>query len=124
MNLEEIKRYINSIGNEASWRNMSFDDTLSLCDSIVQLNDNDIQALIQSLSDFTFGLMIKKFWTEQDVSEEQNGYEVTYNIIIAIKRSLLLRLPIINDPQQKLNMQKQLIHASLIADTTLVEQAI
>lgn len=122
MSRDQIFEQLQLVGNEYRWRRMPFDD---LNDRFVTpfnvLSEDEAAQIIQGLDDATYDLWRKKLWDAQDIPEEDNGYARTLPICLALKRTLLFRLPVVETQRDRNPLQQQLAHISLITNPAFLE---
>jgi hypothetical protein len=122
MSRDQIFEQLQLVGTEYHWRAMSFDD---LNDRFVlpfnTLDEDDSAQIIQNLDNNTFDLWRKKLWDAQDIPVEEDGYARTLSICIALKKSLLYRLPVVETQRERNPLQQQLAHISIITNPVFLE---
>ena len=126
MSVEEVIQAIEGVRSEATWRAMSLEDLEgNLVLPFLRLDDDeDYGTVVQSLSNHAYDMWRKKLWTAQDIPQEEDGYNRSMNVMIALKRSLLMRIPIVEDRESRANLTQQLARISLILNPVLLAHAL
>ena len=120
-----LQRDIETVGNEYRWRKLPFEDLeRRFVIPINALSDDECAELIQGLSDETYDLFRKKLWTEQDMPEENDGYNRTLNLCQVLKKTLLYRLPMLGTQRERNPITQQLAHVSLIVSPMALNVAL
>ncbi len=121
MTHRDLIESIEGIRTEQKWRGLPID---VLEDKFIKpfldLSEDEVVAVVTTLSAKSYDMFRKKLWTAQDVPEEENGYDRTIDIMTALKRLLLFRLPVAVNPSERTSLTQQLAHASLILNPVLI----
>ena len=123
MNIEQFATAIESVGTDLHWKMMPLhkfeQDFVSVA---LNLDEEQLGQVIAALSDQAFAGWTKKLWTEQDMmpNDEYDAYERSKPIMIALKRSLLLRIPVEELASKRASLQQQLALISLILNPTMI----
>jgi hypothetical protein len=122
--VDKLYDLLEAVPSENAWRALSLESLEEqFVNPFLELGEEDYGLLIQNLSARTFNFWRKKLWTEQDIPEENDGYNRSMNVMIALKRSLLMRLPIIESIDERSDLTQQLARISLILNPMLMNQA-
>lgn len=120
---EALIQSMESVQSENAWRALSLEDLEEqFVKPFLELTEDDYGFVIQTLTPHTFDMWKKKLWTEQDIPEENDGYNRSMDVMIALKRSLLMRLPIITQREARSDLTQQLARISLILNPMLLNR--
>ena len=116
---------IEAVPSENAWRALSLEDLEEqFVYPFLHLSEEEIGTVIQSLTPRAFDMWRKKLWTEQDIAEEDDGYNRSMDVMVALKRSLLMRLPVIEQREARSDLTQQLARISLILNPMLLTHAL
>jgi hypothetical protein len=121
--IEQLVNAIESVGSDLQWKMMPLQVFESKYVSVVNsLDETSLAQVMAAISERSFLSWTKKLWTEQDMlpNDEYDAYERSKPIMIALKRSLLLRMSIEEDRSKRTALQQQLALISLILDPAMV----
>lgn len=122
---EALIQLIEAVPTENAWRALSLEDLEEqFVYPFLHMNEEEIGIVIQNLTSRAFDMWRKKLWTEQDIPEENDGYNRSMDVMVALKRSLLMRLPIIEQRESRSDLTQQLARISLILNPMLLTRAL
>lgn len=122
--INELIARLEDVETELVWRKMSMKHLeKNFVEPMIRLSEDSLGAVVQGISRNTFQLYCKKLWETQDMPEEQDGHNRTMNIVTVLKRTILMRLPVIEDAVERSHYTQQLAHCSLILNPILLERA-
>ncbi len=116
---------INNIADELVWQRMPFEEfEEKYVSQLYALSDDDLQDVVSKIKNRSFDLLIKKLWTEQDISPVHfdDAYERSISIMIVLKKCLFFKLEMEQDERKQLELQKQLGFISLILNPQLIAE--
>jgi len=118
-----LRSEIHSVGPEAAWRLMPLEELeRRFVHKMLEFSEDHLGRVIQRLSDHDFDMWRKKLWDAQDIPPEQDGHNRSMPVMLVLKRSLLLRLAVEQDPRKRRNFEQQLSLLSLILDPEMLSE--
>lgn len=123
MDVNQFVAAIESVGSDLQWKMMPLprfeQDFVAIA---INMDEEQLGQVVTTLSEQAFAGWTKKLWTEQDMmpNDEYDAYERSKPIMIALKRSLLLRIPVENLASKRASLQQQLALISLILNPTMI----
>lgn len=121
--VKALQRKIHSVGSEAAWRLMSFEELeRHFINEMLQLPEDRFARVIQRLSDMDFDMWRKKLWDAQDIPPDQDGYNRSMPVMLVLKRSLLLRVTVERDATKRRHFEQQLSLLSLILNPEMLSK--
>jgi hypothetical protein len=123
MDATQFTAAIEAVGSsDLQWKMLPLEKLQDLVDIAIEMDEEQLGQVITTLSDQAFAGWTKKLWTEQDMmpTDEYDAYERSKPIMIALKRSLLHRIPVENLASKRASLQQQLALISLILNPTMI----
>jgi hypothetical protein len=91
-----------------------------------QFTEQRLGRVIQRLDERSYDFWTKKLWDAQDIEPYADDEYASYNrsipVMIVLKRSLLLRLPVEEDQSRRRRLQQQLSLLSLVLNPDAVAE--